>query len=170
MLNFPFVLFFLFEELLSSLSRIYLLVTKSSSHHSSVNVFIFISKNWFCQIQNYESIVLFIQDLKNILTFSFSWSHMRNPFIWCFPTGISLFFSGCFQEFLSLVFKSLIMMCIDMDSWDLSCLEFLESLCWYFSSNLASFQSLFLQIFIHSSLFSLCFIGLQWYECWIFCY
>lgn len=43
MLKFPFVLFFLFEELLSSLSRIYLLVTKSSSRHSSVNVFIFLS-------------------------------------------------------------------------------------------------------------------------------
>lgn len=85
------------------------------------------------------------------MTFPFSWSHMRNLFIWCFPTGTSLFFSGCFQGFLSLVFKSLIMMCIDMDSWDLSCLEFLESLCWCFSSNLASFQSLFLQMFIHSS-------------------
>lgn len=81
--------------------------------------------------------------LKNILTFKFSWSPHEKSAYGVSLQGLHCFFSGCFQGFLSLVFKSLIMMCIDMDSWDLSCLEFLNLYVDVFSSNLASFQSLF---------------------------
>lgn len=97
----------------------------------------------------------FIQHLKIFLIFRFFMISHEKSVHMVFPCGTSLFFSGCFQGFLSLVFKSLIMMCIDMDSWDLSCLEFLESLCWCFSSNLASFSHCFSNVYSFFFLFPL---------------
>lgn len=75
--------------------------------------------------------------------------------------------SGCFQDFfsLSLVFKSLIMMCLGVDFFGLPCLglaQLLESVDYYLPPNLGSFKMLFLKKLLKLHLLSPFLLELWW--------
>lgn len=92
----------------------------------------------------------------------------------------SWFLSGCIQDFLSLVFRSLVRMLyfttdpsLGMDFFGFILIQefaqLLKSVCLWLLLNLGSYQSSFLWILFQPHPISPLLLGLWWYRCWIFC-
>lgn len=88
-----------------------------------------------------------------------------------------LFLSGCFKAFFfffsSLVFRGLILICLDIDFFKFVLLGVCSAF-WIYNfmslTKFGNFHLLFNWILSQPHFFSLLLLRLQWYECWIFHY